>query len=183
MIFFCLSKLECVCYQSSLFNITCVHVCTKLCTRLCRCYSKCVKLHTHTHLLYVRVCERVHVVSLWKTQCYHGNTRQSILGRRDLGEKSEGALSLRHLGILTLWLRFSDRIFTHLTSQCPQVFLCLPFSSIPSPYLSAFPRASLHLLPQLSNRTVIQAIKHIVWLFIFMWKKHCFLFTHTHRSS
>lgn len=83
-----------MCYQSSFFTITRVHVCTKLCTRLCRCYSKCVKLHTHTHLLYVRVCERVHVVSLWKTQCYHGNTRQSILGRRDLGEKREGALSL-----------------------------------------------------------------------------------------
>lgn len=56
---FCLSELECVCYQLSLFTVTCVHVCTKLCTRLCRCYSKCVKLHTHTHLLYVRVCASV----------------------------------------------------------------------------------------------------------------------------
>lgn len=75
-------------------------ICSKLCTWPFRCYSICVQLHTH--LLYVQVCECVHVVSLWKTQRCHGNTGQSTLGRRDLGK--ERVLSLHHLGILTLWL-------------------------------------------------------------------------------
>ena len=93
---------------------------------------------------------------------------KAYLEEGEIGER-EGALTLtlslsvRHLGILTLWLRFSDRIFTHLTSHMSSNLSVSPFSSSPSPYLLAFSRTSLHLLTRsyLSNHTEIQAIKHI----------------------
>lgn len=117
---------------------------------------------THTHIYCM--CKCVHVVSLRKTQRCHSNTGQSILGRRDLGRGGG-----RHLGILTLWLWFSYRIFTHLTSHMSSSLSVFPFF-IFSQSLS-ISRASLHLVAhsELWNHTEIQTIKHMAWLFTFLW--------------
>lgn len=142
--FLCLSELECVYSQPTVepFTVDYVCACSTPRTWPSRCYSICVKLHTH--LLYVQVCERVHVVSLWKTQRCHGNTGQSVLGRRETWERR--GCSLHHLGILTLWLRFSYRIFTHLTSHMSLESFCVSLFIFSRSLFISVSRASLHLL-------------------------------------
>lgn len=47
-------------------------------------------------------CKCVHVVSLWKTQRYHGNAEQSIQKERERDWGGDVSLALHHLEILTL---------------------------------------------------------------------------------
>lgn len=118
--FLCLLlQLMCVWYLVKSVHVSVQHVCSVA--------------YTLTYCM----CECVHAVSLWKTQRCHGNTRQSTLGRRDLGKRG---CSRHHLGILTLWLWFSYRILTHLTSHMSSNLSVFPFSSFSSPYLLVFPK-------------------------------------------
>lgn len=56
----------------------------------------CMLNGAHLHL---QAC--VHVVSLWKTLCYHGNTEQSIQRERERNWGAGLSLALHQLGILT----------------------------------------------------------------------------------
>lgn len=85
------------------FTVARVRVCVQTCVQGCDC-TTCEIEHTAC----VSVC-------MWSA-CGRLSVAMEIPGKA-YSRRRLGSCSLHHLGILTLWLRFSCRIFTHLTSH------------------------------------------------------------------
>lgn len=102
----------------------------RLCVQTCKQGSDCTTCEIE-HPARVSVC-------MWSA-CGRLGVAMEILGKAS-SRRRLGSSSLHHLGILTLWLRVSCRIFTHLTSHVPPPpsFCIPPFYLFPSLYSLEF---------------------------------------------